>query len=57
MMDVGVWLNYWYGKQHHYTVEVEGKPYDHFVSNDGPLTYSEQRDVAAGYREALDVDR
>jgi hypothetical protein len=56
MMDVEVWMDWHYGKQHAYTVMVEGKPYDHFISNDGPLTYSQQRDVAAGYQEALDVD-
>jgi hypothetical protein len=56
MADVEVWLDWHYGKQHGYSVVVDGKPYDHFVSNRGPLTYSEQRDVASGYREALDAD-
>lgn len=56
MMDVEVWLDFHYGKTHMYSVIVDGKPFDHFTSNDGPLTYSQQYDVAAGYREALDVD-
>ena len=36
-----------------YRVMVDYVKYDEFVSSE-PLTWSEQLDVAAGYREALD---
>lgn len=36
-----------------YRVMVDYRPYDEFVS-DKSLTWSQQDDVAAGYREALD---
>ena len=56
MLTVEVWLDYHYGGMWAYSVMVEGKPYDHFISNK-PLTHSDHIDVANGYREALDVDR
>lgn len=36
-----------------YTVMVDGQIYDTFESKTDPLTWSQQWDVAAGYREAL----
>lgn len=43
----------------HYQVWVDGKIYDHMTMTPGhpPLTWSQQWDVANGYREALDADR
>lgn len=38
----------------HYQVWVDGKVYDEFSVRGCPLTWAEQWDVAAGYKEALD---
>lgn len=53
MIDVEVWLDFHYGKMYYYSVMVDGKPYDHFTSRSGALTWKQLRDVAAGYQEAL----
>jgi len=39
-----------------YAVMVDGKRYDVFTSTK-PVTLSEQIDIAAGYKEGLDVSR
>ncbi len=41
----------------YYQVWVDGEIYDEMVSQRGfpPLTWTQQFDVAAGYREALDT--
>lgn len=50
MIDVYVTENHpWY------QVWVDGEIYDTFSVTGPPLTWSQQFDVAAGYREALDV--
>lgn len=36
-----------------YVVMVDGKPYDSFDTSGNPLTWTEQWDVAEGYREGL----
>lgn len=51
-MDVWVWFDYGMPGSNHYTVMVDGKPYDHFCSTKR-LTWSEEGDIADGYREAL----
>lgn len=52
-MSVQVWLDYHLGKTHAYSVMVDGTPYDHFTSTTGPLTWSQQNEVAHSYAEAL----
>ena len=42
-----------WGREWLYRVMVDGEPYDEFVSRAGPLTWSQQWDVAGYYREAL----
>ena len=42
-----------YGGVYIYRLMVDGKKYDQFVTTE-PLTWSQQADVEAGYREALD---
>lgn len=52
-----VWLKDYSGYGvYYYVVMVDGKQYDKFVSTK-PLTLSEQIDIAAGYKEGLDVPR
>lgn len=43
------------GGIYYYIVMVDGKKYDEFVSS-RHLTWSEQTDVAAGYREYLEFE-
>lgn len=53
MVDVYVSEEKMYGMGFYvYTVMVDGKPYDQFDSKTS-ITWSQQWDVAAGYRDAL----
>ena len=50
-----VYVTGWsYARLHHYTVMVNGEVYDQFTSSQR-LTFTEEYDVAAGYKEALDA--
>ena len=54
-MDVYVREEWTYGGQAYYTVWVDGQLYDNFTLTKKPLlTWSQQIDVANGYKEALE---